>query len=75
MVARALAILLLLVFTTRLCAQSKDEVNAANNPLQPTLGVNLQNQYSDQLYDLDGDSNASLLRGSLPHKLFGKPQL
>ena len=50
-------------------------MNAANNPLQPTLGVNLQNQYTDQLYDLDGDANAVLLRGSLPHKLFGKPQL
>lgn len=75
MLARYVGALFLLLLAGRLRAQSQDEMNAANNPLQPTLGVNIQNQYSDQLYDSDADSNALLLRGSVPHKLFGKPQL
>jgi hypothetical protein len=57
-------------------AQTADEMNAANNPLQPALGVNLQNIYIDSYYGLaDADSNSALLRGVLPHKLFDKPQL
>lgn len=57
-------------------AQTDDEMNAANNPLQPTLSINLHNLYVDSYYGLnDADSNSGLLRGSLPHKLFGKPQL
>lgn len=57
-------------------AQSNEEMNAANNPLQPSLGVNLQNIYIDSYYGLDdADSNSALLRGVVPHKLFGKPQL
>lgn len=57
-------------------AQSSQEMNAANNPLQPSLGANLQNLFVDSYYDLgDADSNSALLRGVLPHKLFGRPQL
>src|SRR5687768_15765411 len=57
-------------------AQTDDEMNAANNPLQPTLGINLHNLYVDSYYGLrDVDSNSGLLRGPLPHKLFGTPQL
>lgn len=57
-------------------AQSTDDMNASNNPLQPALGLNLQNQYVDSYYHLDdADSNAFLLRGAIPHKLFGQPQL
>jgi hypothetical protein len=51
-------------------------MNASNNPLTPSLGANLQNQYTGSLYGLDdADSNAALLRGTMPHKLFGAPQL
>lgn len=55
---------------------SADDMNAANNPLTPTIGANLQNQYVGRAYGMDdGDSNAALLRGTLPHKLFGMPQI
>ena len=57
-------------------AQSNDDMNAANNPLTPTVGLNLQNQYTGRYYGLgDADGNAALLRGTLPHKLFGAPQI
>jgi len=52
------------------------DMNAANNPLTPTIGANLQNLYTGRYYGLDNaDGNAVLLRGTLPHKLFGLPQL
>ena len=55
---------------------SSEDVNAANNPLQPTLGVNFQDQYTHRFHDLgDADANAFLLRGVVPHKLFGQPQI
>jgi hypothetical protein len=57
-------------------AQSTEEMNKANNPLTPTLGLNVHDQYVDKYYELDdADSNALLLRGVTPHKLFGRPQL
>ncbi|MDN3922169.1 hypothetical protein [Roseateles violae] len=55
---------------------SNDEMNASNNPLSPSIAFNLQNSYTARIYGLsDADSNAFLLRGALPHKLFGMPQL
>lgn len=55
---------------------SADEMNAANNPLQPTLGVNFQDQYVGRSYGLgDKDSNGFLFRGTVPHKLFNQPQI
>ncbi|WP_213958966.1 MULTISPECIES: hypothetical protein [unclassified Variovorax] len=52
------------------------DMNAANNPLTPTIGANLQDQYVGRSYGLgDADSNAFLFRGTLPHKLFGMPQI
>ncbi len=57
-------------------AQSADQMNAANNPLTPTIGVNLQNAYIARYYGPGGaDSNAVLLRGTLPHQLGGAPLL
>lgn len=57
-------------------AQSNEEMNAANNPLQPAVSADLQNIYVDSYYGLDdADSNSVLLRGVLPHKLFGRPQI
>lgn len=57
-------------------AQSSDEMNAANNPLTPSLAVNLQDIYTDSYYGLDAaDANALLLRAALPHQLFGRRQI
>ncbi len=56
-------------------AQSAEDVNAANNPLTPKLGVNFQDQYAPRLYDSDDWTNAFLLRSTVPHKLFGAAQL
>ncbi|HMN45489.1 MAG TPA: hypothetical protein PKE27_12975 [Povalibacter sp.] len=57
-------------------AQSAEEMNKSNNPLTPTLALNLQDAWTDSYYGLgDADSNAFLLRGATPHKLFGHPQL
>jgi hypothetical protein len=57
-------------------AQSSDEMNAANNPLQPSVALNLQDDYTGSYYNTQGaDANAFLLRGALPLKLFGLPQL
>jgi hypothetical protein len=65
-----------LIATVEASGQTAEDMNAANNPLQPALGINLQNIYIDSYYGLeDTDSNNALLRGVLPHKLFGKPQL
>ena len=65
-----------LACATGALAQSTEDMNASNNPLQPSLGINLQDQYVGRYYHLDdADSNAFLLRGAIPHKLFGHPQL
>jgi hypothetical protein len=57
-------------------AQTNEEMNSANNPLQPAVSADLQNIYVDSFYGLDdADSNSALLRGVLPHKLFGRPQI
>ena len=64
-----------LALSPALCAQSEDQVNAANNPLTPTITANLQDQWAPQLYDSDASSNAFLLRGVLPHLLGGVPQI
>jgi hypothetical protein len=46
------------------------------NPLTPSLGLNLQDSYIGSYYDLgDADSNTLLLRGAMPHKLGGVPQI
>jgi hypothetical protein len=57
-------------------AQTAQEVNEANNPLTPKITVNLHNFYVPSYYGLpDSDSNTGLLRGVLPHRLFGWPQI
>ncbi|HTP70666.1 MAG TPA: hypothetical protein VML58_00500 [Burkholderiaceae bacterium] len=59
-----------------LAQPSGDEMNASNNPLTPSVAFNVQDAYTARYYDLgDKASNALLLRGALPHKLFGMPQL
>lgn len=57
-------------------AQTQEEMNSANNPLTPSIGFNLQDNYIGRSYGLgDKDSNAFLLRGTVPHKLFGRTQV
>jgi hypothetical protein len=57
-------------------AQTSQEVNEANNPLTPKLTINLQNTYIPSYYGRpDSDANTGLLRGTLPHRLFGWPQI
>lgn len=55
--------------------QSAGDVNAANNPLTPTITFNAQDQWAPDLYDVDPGSNAALLRGVIPHTLGGREQL
>lgn len=54
---------------------SPPDVNAANNPLTPTIAVNFQDQAAPELFDQDQGSNALLLRGLVPHALGGRGQL
>lgn len=69
-------VVMLIAASSAALAQSNEEMNAANNPLHPSLSVNFQNLYVDRYYGLDDvDGNNGLLRGSTPHKLFGKPLL
>ena len=51
------------------------DVNKANNPLTPAITINLQDQGEPKLYDVDQGANSFLLRGVLPQKLFGLPQI
>jgi hypothetical protein len=72
----AAALVVLMVAAKEARAQaSAEDVNAANNPLTPKITVNLQDQWAPELYDLDEASNAFLLRGIVPHRLGGAPQL
>jgi hypothetical protein len=61
-------------------AQQPDEqsggANEANNPLTPKITINLQDYYTPSFLGLPNKSaNQFLLRGLLPHDLFGAPQL
>lgn len=56
-------------------APSSDDVNAANNPLTPKITLNLHDQWAPRLYDVDDYSNQLLLRGLVPHRIGGTPQL
>jgi len=44
---------------------SAEDVNAANNPLTPTITFKIHNLWAPELYDLDPGSNSFLLSGSL----------
>lgn len=75
---KLLALAMFSLMMSRAMAQhpSAEEMNASNNPLHPAIGVNLQNQYVGRYYGLgDEDGNSLLMRGTLPHKTFGMPQL
>jgi len=52
------------------------DVNAANSPLTPKITVNLQDYYVPDLNRVDDrTANQFLLRGLVPAKIFGMPQL
>ncbi|WP_408096888.1 hypothetical protein ACJVC5_17770 [Peredibacter sp. HCB2-198] len=55
-------------------ADTKD-MNTANNPLTPMLGLNFQDYYTSSLFGSDDTANAFLLRGTLPQKIGGLPQI
>ncbi len=57
-------------------APAANAVNAANNPLTPKITVNLQDYFDPDLNRLGNRSaNSFLLRGLVPAKFFGLPQL
>ncbi|EIM25360.1 hypothetical protein [Microvirga lotononidis] len=57
-------------------AQEGNGQNEANNPLTPKTTINLQDYFIPSFKGLPGrDANQFLLRGLIPHKLFGAPQL
>lgn len=50
--------------------------NDANNPLTPKITINFHNYYIPSFYGPSNrDSNQFLLRGIIPHKIGGAPQL
>ncbi len=54
---------------------SSQQMNEANNPLTPKITVNLHDQWAPRLYGSDDWTNAFLLRGLVPHRLGGAPQV
>lgn len=57
-------------------APPANAANEANNPLTPKITLNLQDYYFPELNRLgDTDANQFLLRGLIPSKAFGIPQL
>lgn len=57
-------------------AAGANATNDANNPLTPKYTFNLHNYYTPSFYGADGrDADQVLIRGLIPHKLFGVPQL
>jgi len=56
-------------------AQSNEDINAANNPLTPKVGLNFQDYITSSLYDSDEDMNTFLLRGTMPALIGGMPQI
>ncbi|TIN48127.1 MAG: hypothetical protein E5Y32_05530 [Mesorhizobium sp.] len=57
-------------------AQEHEDINAANNPLTPKITINFHDYYVPELEGLDDRyANQFLLRGLIPHDLFGYPQL
>jgi hypothetical protein len=74
--ATAIAFAVALGTALPVLAQSSDDVNSSNNPLTPAVTVNLQDVDVASYHELpDSDSNSFLLRGVLPHKLFGLPRI
>lgn len=71
---KILASCLLISISLSHAADSSD-MNKSNNPLTPMLGLNFQDYLTSSLYGSDKTSNSFFLRGVLPHKTGGVPQL
>lgn len=56
-------------------APSGEQVNEANNPLTPKITINFHDQWAPKLYQSDDYTNSLLLRGVIPHRLGGAPQI
>lgn len=71
------AILLALFIHTPLAhaEATEEEMNLSNNPLTPMAGLVLQDYIISSFYDTDSTANSFLLRGTLPMKIGGYPQL
>lgn len=72
---KLLSLLCLLIPFSLLAQTSTDDVNKANNPLTQMFGLNFQDYYSSSIFGTDQTSNSFLLRGVLPHKIGGFPQI
>lgn len=58
--------LMVLVSTSATAQVTTEDMNKSNNPLSPSIGANVQDQYSPELYDSDAHTNDLLLRGAMP---------
>lgn len=56
-------------------ATNTQDMNKSNNPLTPMLGINFQDYITSSIYGSDDTSNSFFLRGVLPHKTGGLPQI
>ncbi|MNJ91292.1 hypothetical protein D3C87_89420 [compost metagenome] len=54
---------------------STEDMNNSNNPLTPMAGLNFHDYITSSIFGTDETSNTFYLRGALPHKLGGTPQL
>lgn len=54
---------------------SSDDMNKANNPLTPMFGLNFHDYIGSSIFGTDDDANTFFLRGTMPHDLFGLPQI
>ena len=72
---RVLATVSLFLSPEEVHSQTSDQVNANNNPLTPSISVNLQDYWAPSLYDSDASTNAALLRVVMPHRLGGVQQI
>lgn len=70
-----LVILFSLFLSLHATATETSDMNKANNPLTPMLGVNFQDYLTSSIFGTDKTSNSFLLRGTLPHKAFKLPQI
>lgn len=63
---KRLFVLLAAVSGSALAQVSHDDMNKSNNPLNPTIGANIQDVYTPKLYGSDKYTNDLLLRGTMP---------
>ena len=68
-------ITLFMLSSFALYAADTKDMNTANNPLTPMLGLNFQDYYTSSIFGSDDTANAFLLRGTLPQKIGGLPQI